>query len=94
MLGGAYIGPGLSGGIKGDTWENITEKYNLPLYSPKTRIDTGFSKDFGFVVFFVFMALMITVFTKEKVLFSFLVVVLLGMVLVNADKITSLLKFR
>lgn len=50
-----------------------------------------FSQDFGYIVFFVLMALFITVFFKEKVLFYFLLLVLIGMMLVNANKITSLL---
>lgn len=63
-----------------------------PQPKEKIKIDySDFTKNFGYVVFFIFIALLISLFFKEKVLFYFLFLILAGMVLVNADKISSLL---
>ena len=94
MLGGAYTGPGLDGGIKGENWQVINEKYGTN-YTPSQGyklINTEFPQQLGFIVFFVFLALIISVFTNEKVLFYFLVLVLLGMVLKNADRLSRIIK--
>lgn len=50
-----------------------------------------FPKQFGFIVYFLVLALLIVVFFKEKVLFYFLLLILAGMVLLNSDKISRLI---
>lgn len=58
----------------------------------KLKIDyTEFTRSYGYVVFFIFISLLISLFFKEKVLFYFLLLVFFGMLLANADKISFLL---
>lgn len=52
---------------------------------------SDFSQQFGYIIFFILLALLITIFFKEKVLYYFLLLILAGMVVLNADKVTSLL---
>lgn len=49
-----------------------------------------FTASLGFIISFLVLTLMITMILGEKVATMFLSLVLLGMVLVNADKISSL----
>jgi len=49
------------------------------------------SKDFGFMVWMVILSLGITTIFGEKVLMWFLIVILLGMLVNNADRITHFL---
>lgn len=52
---------------------------------------TEFTESFGFIIVFLVLCLALTMFTGEKVLFYFLVLILAGMVTVNQPKITSLI---
>lgn len=80
--------------IKGFTWKEMYEAtgrgYN-PEPAPAPAPET-FSQEFKFVVFFVFMVLMASLFLKEKALFNTLLLILIGMVLTNSQKVTSLLR--
>ena len=49
------------------------------------------SKDFGFMVWMVILSLGITTIFGEKVLMWFLLLILLGMLVTNADRITHFL---
>lgn len=50
-----------------------------------------FTKSMKFIVTFLFLILLLSMFTNRKVTYSFLVLVLLSMVMMNSDKIKQIL---
>lgn len=51
-----------------------------------------FTQGLGFVVYFIFLSLFLYIVAGEKLLRYFLYIVLLGMVLLNTDKFSDLLR--
>lgn len=50
-----------------------------------------FTRSMKFIVTFLFFVLLLGMFTNQKVTYGFLVLVLLSMVIINADKIQSII---
>lgn len=50
-----------------------------------------FTKSMKFIVSFLFLILLLSMFTNKKVTYSFLVLVLLSMAVVNSEKIKEIL---
>lgn len=48
-----------------------------------------FTKSMKFIVSFLFLVLLVSMFTTEKVTYMFLLLVLFSMVIVNSNKITK-----
>jgi hypothetical protein len=50
-----------------------------------------FTRSMKFIVTFLFFVLLLGMFTNQKVTYGFLVLVLLSMVIINADKLQSII---
>lgn len=51
-----------------------------------------FTKSMKFIVFFLFMVLLISMFSNQKVTYGFLLLVLFSMVIINSDKFGKILE--
>ena len=50
-----------------------------------------FTKSMKFIVSFLFLILLLSMFTNQKVTYTFLVLVLFSMVIINSDKLNSII---
>lgn len=50
-----------------------------------------FTKDMKFIVSFLFLILLLTMFTNQKFVYMFLVLVLISMVVLNSNKVQSMI---
>ena len=79
-----------------NSWLSKTSTKNLSSQSLKSYVETPyklqeFTESFGFIVYFLVICLLLSIFAGEKVTRYFLYLILASMIITNTDKFTSFL---